>query len=513
MKKIAQKKSGFTLLELTLAIAIVAIISVMMANVLNIFSRAAAQGATLYSAQTDVRRSISVASDRLRNAASIYLLPDKFFNETRNQNLPLEYNFFGVEKTSDGKTQLINYVLNESGTGHNRIIIAESTADVSYKIVLDKSESETASGNLIGVKIICSGPGIATQEITTSFRAINAGYVSDWSSGTDGIAIAYAAAKSDLEVTRTPAVKGGAAIYMVLDNSGSMAESINDGALGSVDESRAYHLRIAGNTFVEKLAAYDHVYLGIQGFDTSAPASARKSLVSLSDPSSIAFFSDLFNAPYYLSHSTEFSSTEARDSKILYVNGGTNVGDGLRMAYYSMLADVQALGISDYKKYMTFISDGDPTAYTVPYNAPDAGDPSSYYYYGTLETSRVAYRSFNASKYVPVNGLKSAYAEDYKSTNYAKGVAKMIANSGEFEDFFLVAMGDLKLEILQQIANSFGIDSADFPTHVFKAKDQMNFYMAIESIAESISVDVEALLGASLLEGVKDDHILTPPAP
>ena len=80
----------------------------------------------------------------------------------------------------------------------------------------------------------------------------------------------------------------------------------------------------------------------------------------------------------------------------------------------------------------------------------------------------------------------------------------MIANSGEFKDFFFIAIGELRLDTIKKIAESFGIQKADFSSRVFKANDEMNFYMAVESIAESISVEIEKVLGSELLDGVLD---------
>ena len=476
------KKSGFSLLELTLAISIVAFIGLITGNVINIFLKASAHGATLYAAQTDVRRSITVASDRLRNAGSLYLLPEKFFNNVRNDALPLEYNYFGVEKTADGKTQLVNYVINDAGTGHNKIIIAEAKGDVTYKIVMNKESTAEGSDALVGVKIICLAPGIAPQEIETSFRALNAGHVTDWSAGSEGIAIAYTPNRGDISVTKTPAVQGGAAIYMILDNSGSMAYSMTSaGTTGIISNTRAYHLRVAGRKFVEKLIEYENVYIGIQGFDTNASNVSHKSLQDLSNPASQSFFMDLFDANYYLTHSGEFTN----QNKLLHVKGGTNMGDGFRMAYHNMLSETQSLGIADYDKYITFISDGEPTAFTILSNAPNSGSNfTSYFYYGDLEAPNEPFYLGNSNpSYHYLNGLKSGYVEGANVTReYVNAVAQMIASSGEFKDYFLVAIGELNMSTLNNIATSLGVPSADFPTHVFKANDDINFYMAIESI-------------------------------
>jgi hypothetical protein len=107
--------------------------------------------------------------------------------------------------------------------------------------------------------------------------------------------------------------------------------------------------------------------------------------------------------------------------------------------------------------------------------------------------------------YPYLNGLKTDYIDyDSRPPDYANAVAKMIRDSGEFKDSFLIAIGELNLSTLNSIANSLGIPNSDFSSHVFKANDELNFYIAVESIAESISVEIEEVLGAELLQNAQD---------
>jgi hypothetical protein len=508
-------KKGFTILELVLAMGILMFVLFLSADVLKIFSKVGANGVKLYKAQGDVRRTVSFVSSTLKNAGAIYLLSDKFFNETRNEGLPLEYNYLGVEKLANGRSQLVHYVLNEDGTAHNRIVVAESNKDGDYRLTLDKNISETGEESLVGLKVVCETLGISAQELEASFRALNASYVTDWSSGADAIAIAYVPVKNGISVTFSPEIKDGAAIYMILDNSGSMALSMTsdtESPTDNVEDYREYHLKVAGKKFFERLTAYENVYLGVQGFDTVALRSSHQSLLNLSDASARSLYSNLFDPDYFLSNYSEFTGSGSQTTQILHAHGGTNMGDGLRMGYHNMISDAQMLGISGYKKYMMVISDGESTAYTVPFSAPDTGsDIADYFYYENLEAPIAQYwidypTYMNVNRgYVPVNGLKSAYTTlKSEPLEYAKAVARMIANSGDVKDCFLVAIGELNLSSLNQIANALGIATADFPSHVFKANDELNFYVAIESIAESISLEIEKILGSELLEGILD---------
>jgi uncharacterized protein YegL len=293
-----------------------------------------------------------------------------------------------------------------------------------------------------------------------------------------------------------------------------MARAMNSNAESNrndVANWRAYHLRVAGKKFVDRISIYEHVYLGVQGFESSAPKDSQKALMDLSAPASQAFYANLFDANYFLKNFPKFDTPDARKNQILYAYGGTNMGDGFRKAYHQILDETKKLGIQDYNKYITFISDGEPTALTLLAGASNTStNVSNYFYYGNLEAPireyylDPRYSGVNYG-YVYTNGLKSGYVDnDSRPSAYVNAVAKMLKDSGQFKDFFLIAIGELNIATLNNIANSLGIQERDFSTHVFKANDEMNFYMAIESISESISVEIEEVLGSELLSGVKD---------
>ena len=505
-----KSEKGFTVLELIIVMGIVTVLLVFTTDVVGIFVKAGMKGTALYRAQTDARRSVSIVSETLRNAGCIYLLPEKFFNASRNQNLPLGFNYLGVETGPNGKSQLVKYVLRPDGEGHERSVVAESDKGRAFKLALDRIENDAE--DLIGLKVICEASGIAPQELAALFRAINAGFVVDWSAGADAVAVAYSPERAEISVTRQEAQKGGAAIYMVLDNSGSMTRAMDsDSETSAISNWRAYHLRAAGKKFVDRISSYERVFLGVQGFDSSAPKASHQALMDLSKPETQKFYANLFDAKYFLTNYWRYTSESARFTQILHAVGGTNMGDGFRKAYCNMLAETARLGISDYNKYIAFISDGEPTAYTVLSGAPNnTANISSYFYYGNLEAPTREYwvkppSSFTNRGYEYENGLKTCYIDrDERPANYANAVAKMIANSGEFKDFFFIAIGELRLDTIKKIAESFGIQKADFSSRVFRANDEMNFYMAVESIAESISVEIEKVLGSELLDGVLD---------
>jgi prepilin-type N-terminal cleavage/methylation domain-containing protein len=459
-----KNKKAFTLLEMIIAMMITGILLTLTANVLAIFRKAAGQGVTIYAIQTDIRRSITSVSDKLRNSAQIYILPEKFFNA--NRTLPTDFSFIGVEEVN-GKKVLVNYVLNAEGTGHDRKVIAESNADAEYRLELEKSEN---GEEIVGLKIIIENSNGTTQEVSTSVKALNSMHVSDWSGGTEGICIAYSQdAEAGMKVTEGVSTGGGAIVSFVLDCSGSMSTPMNVNDVGGY--SRMYYLRVAGKKFVEKLSTYDGVYLGVQGFDVAAPLAYHKELLNLADTDSQTFYSDLFDANAYASGNQKYPD-------ILPIGSSTNIGDGLRMGYHNMIKESASLGVESLNKYIALVTDGEPNIGTVQ------GGSS---YFGDLR--------------VGATGVTTTYNGGLE---YAVQAAKYIKNTETVSDYFIITIGSVSMNNFYKIAEGFGIDPSEYSSHIFSADNDIDFMLAIEKIAGKISIEVERSYGTSLLEGVED---------
>lgn len=459
------RKRAFTMIELIIAMTITSVLIVLAFNVLAIFRKAAGQGVSLYTAQTDIRRSVTSISDKLRNAGQVYILPEKFFNP--DKALPLDFSFIGVEIVN-GKKVLVNYVLKEDGSGHDRTVIAEADIDATFRLELEKNGDD-----LTGIKIIIDSASGGKQEVTTSVKSLNASHITDWSAGEDGICIAYSPdPDASIKIKETPASGGGAVISFVLDCSGSMGWLMDqDVTAQTPGETRAYYLRVAGKKFIDKLSEYPNVYLGVQGFDSEAYFKYHKQLLNLSDASSQTFYAELFDA-------NAFANGTNKHADMLPIGSGTNIGDGLRMGYHTMVKQAANLGIESLNKYITLITDGEPNADTYQY---------AQFYYGPLWV-----------------GEQDVFFAGALDEEYCVRVAEYIKNTGDVSDAFIITLGGLAMNTFQRIANGFGIAQADYSTHIFSAKNDIDFMLAIENISGSISVEVERSIGNSLLEGVED---------
>ena len=510
-------RKGISTLEFIVACAISTLALAVAMQVTHIFRKAAAQSAVLYSAQIGTRNSAAMITERLRNASAIFLLPSKFFSPERLANLPKDFSFFGVEE-ENGTTRLVNYIMKEDGSGHERIVIADSSDGVSYKIILNKYLDDSSAENLVGVTIICEGEGVATQKITTSVKAFNARIITDWSSGSDAVAIAYS---PDSESASNP--DAGAAIYATVDNSASMTYGMDTtDTAQDIEQMRAYYLRKAATGFLDALSPYNNVYLGAQGFFQYASAKQNMPLASLDDPQNARAFQNLFNANFFSQNYASFNTSVANGgnwtldpSETLGLGPGTNIGDGIRASFYRLLYDAQNLGIGNFNKYMIILSDGEPNAATYDVTRLGAGFDPDYIKSLNIQDARNYY--YRGRDYATAAGdLETASGETLRhrasddptdrerGMAYALEMADTVFLSGMIKDIYLIGIGELSPTTLNLLAQSLGISGALYDERVFSASNAFQLSRSFEAAASGIAVDLEGLLGKSLLEGIED---------
>jgi hypothetical protein len=405
--------------------------------------------------------------------------------------------------------------MKEDGSGHNRIVIADSSDGVSYKIVLNKYLDDSNVENLVGVTIICEGDDISTQKITTSVKTFNARLITDWSSGADAVAIAYSQ-----DGAEPPNPNAGAAVYAAVDNSASMSYAMDSqDTAPDIAQMRAYHLRKAAAGFLDALSPYDNIYMGVQGFFQYASAKQRQPLTNLGDPQSLSAFQRLFDADYFVQNYASFNSSVVNGGnwtldpdEVLGLGPGTNVGDGIRASFYALITEAQNLGIDNLNKYIIFLSDGEPNAAT--YDAAALGaafDPS---YIKSLDASGAKPYFYRGTQYATADGeldnaassetLKHRASDDApdreRGMAYALEMAETVYLSGMIKDFYLIGIGELSPATLDLLANSFGIG----PERVFSAADEFQLSASFKAAAAGIALDLEKLLGETLLEGIED---------
>lgn len=121
-------------------------------------------------------------------------------------------------------------------------------------------------------------------------------------------------------------------IYIVIDTSGSMNDNLNGSQRIAIAKS-------AATTFIDNISKLSNVKAGLISFDNTATLEKTSKMTSYLTNN----FAELKKAVNNLS-----------------VGGGTNIGDGLRKAYFAL----RNSGNAQAEKYIVLLTDGAPTYYS-----------------------------------------------------------------------------------------------------------------------------------------------------
>lgn len=203
-------------------------------------------------------------------------------------------------------------------------------------------------------------------------------------------------------------------------------------------------MEIVTKRFLEKLKDNDRVKVSLIPYNSKAQDSSYEG----ND------FADLTNDRHY--------NELINDIENLKPEGDTNIGDGLRKAYYKLKNSTNGSA----KKYIILMTAGEPTAYSFIYKFQKKeyylGEGNNYHTYGSKRK-----------------------AVKYEAVKYAKLVGeKLIKNGGlEIKSFMIGFSNDADLDKLKQIADSSG-------GYFKKAEDGDALDEVYQELADEISSDL-----------------------
>lgn len=145
-----------------------------------------------------------------------------------------------------------------------------------------------------------------------------------------------------------------------------------------------------------------------------------------------------------------------REINKLQPNGGTNIGEGLRKAYYTL----NNSNNKNAKKYIILLTDGEPTAFSFSYFKYIGGFPWSnigYLHANGYEAyvSNIIEKEFKVDDSDDVYYFTNWGTQDYNnySLKYAKEIAKMINHSpNDIESFYIAFTSDSNSNKLREIS-------------------------------------------------------------
>ncbi|KPU28073.1 hypothetical protein TR13x_01665 [Caloranaerobacter sp. TR13] len=202
--------------------------------------------------------------------------------------------------------------------------------------------------------------------------------------------------------------------------------------------TRIEAMKFVSKRFLEKLKDDDRIKVSLIPYDTRAWDSSYEGKE----------FADLSNNKHY--------NELIKDIDSLQPYGGTNIGDGLRKAYYKLKGSTN----KNSRKYIILMTDGEPTAYSFKDYMYYFGEGNNYYTWG-------------------------GSIADYWDLKYAKLVGeKLLKNGGlEIKSFMIGFSDDANLEKLKQIADSSG-------GYFKKAEDGDTLDDVYQALADEISSDL-----------------------
>lgn len=287
-------------------------------------------------------------------------------------------------------------------------------------------------------------------------------------SGTNEVNLSYTVQPSPIPASSIPTITTEKEIVMIIDKSGSMSSDIY-GTGGS--PSRMSLVKSAATSFLDQFSNNSNVKVSLVEFSTRSDVYSIGGVTLLPLAANKAALKNKING--------------------LSASGGTNIGDAIRQAYYTLNA-----GSATAKKYIVLLTDGEPTAFSLTTwdksNTSYSGIGAYYYYnqHGDLKSNNI-YTINSVSEFNTGSGAATNYfvnwtsTGDYKgySLTYAKNMAAQLLNMSNLSSYF-IAFSD------EAAANKLQVISAEGNGIYKKAMSASEIDSVYADIAKEINADV-----------------------
>jgi len=338
-------KKGFTLIELIVVMAIIALIGGSVTTLLvfgyNVFGKANRD----FQVQSDMRLALEETNDLVRYANAMFAVPGVEY-------LDDEWNYIGL---NEDNTMIINYQWDPVNETHIQTPMVGPYEGVTFNIGFYK-EDNIEKDNTIQVYFeMYSNDGTSKRfNIQTGYEALNSLQVVDY--GTELFPATALAYRSDDFHFENYLLKVN--ITLILDVSGSMNWKLNGDTTSTLSLRRNYILKEKTRGLIESFAmnSNDDIEINIALVPFSTSGNAVKVFRNVKTEKA-ALLSDVNS----LCNGTSYNCS-----------GGTNTGDGMRRAYYSQLSKTQnqidnmsTTRDTKIKNYNIFLTDGETTYRTI----------------------------------------------------------------------------------------------------------------------------------------------------
>lgn len=339
------KKRGFTLVELIIAMVVASVVMLAVGGFLRIGILGSAQVMDESEFQSQMRVTSERLNNTIRNSTVTFAVPQQVF-----ENRKEKWNYIGLEKNSEGISEVVNYLWNDTTKTHDRTVIGTSKEGTNLGLEFKKHVKKPADkiSNMIEFTFRASTDNVEHQkmEVKTEVQALNSLVVED--GGTDAKPATALAYRNDPTPTpETATTEVVVAVSLVLDMSGSMSQDMWGRTNGYHYDFDPNNIRIdimkeKTQNLIKKFADMPNAYISLVPFSSNANGTVR-----------------MLNASKHQSWLSDYVSR-------ISANGGTNTGDALRQAYYQ-LETFSKLPENRGKEILYFVimlTDGNPTLYS-----------------------------------------------------------------------------------------------------------------------------------------------------
>lgn len=218
-----------------------------------------------------------------------------------------------------------------------------------------------------------------------------------------------------------PSYEKGSDIVLVMDTSGSMKDPL----VNNNSDSKIKVAKDTADSFISKFEGNNNINVALVKFGSTSEN------VGLKDTGTPLIFANLGDNNQY-----NYLHAKINSNNVFAPNGGTNIGDGLRIAYHLL----NNQGDTSRKKYIILMTDGMPTAFTynqgtLSYNNANNrnaygeildADGRTLDYYSSITRYEYKIDDESNARYVVNYGT-----DDYNSysLNYALAMSDIIKNN------------------------------------------------------------------------------------
>lgn len=512
-------RKGFTLIELIIALTIGTIVIITTYNILFTGTRIQSKTIESYENQADIRYSIETTNNAIRFSSVGFLVTeDDFKPKIKNgklRGLVKPWNYIGLGP--DGKSIMhYQYVpINKDNGEYKTEVLAEALEDMNYNMQFTKDQ-DGLNKNIIKYILTINENG-KKNILSSEVDAINSLHVINWGDVSNpAVALAYRTEETP-EINKKPM----ASIAMVLDTSGSMNWGM-DGKDSTINKDNQRRITLLKETLNDKSEGL---------FSILSETESNVCLVPFATNANTS------NEFYNINIESKKDILEGMVTS-LSADGGTNVGDGMRRAYYRLKSfnEKPENANREKKNYIVILVDGVTTYASA--NIFITQDTHGGVWYGEKDTFiendiKVGNQTYTSNYEISGNRLikdqKYKLAKNDKlprvigdggkldveyGEEYVKLIGKNIQNSNLVDQAFVIGYSNAKdkdgkfheLESVTNIARSLGIAVEDSEASekftnnefVFVASDRKSLNDAFKNIGGYINEDLWQVQGPKL---------------